>query len=171
MWRKNLELTKDVTSVYITREMKRASLHNAHVSRVHQACPETWAMVNAVYGLTQEDEKKYISLLSQVNSLPCIVDFSPLANAAKIDGVCNDVSEPLIEDENMPIESTPDVDDAAFIASMQALLASPSVTSWCSECHRKVCCCHKGPPGVPDMSADDSEDCVELTPFLHPSDA
>jgi hypothetical protein len=174
MWKKNMQMTSDVKLVYTTREMRRASLHNAHVSVRHLPCSETYAMINAVYGLTMEDEEKYASLLSEVKSLPCIVDYIPLARAAVIDGVAKDVNDPLPETENDPIEETPSLDAENYKLVLSRLSDSSSdeddVPLHIRLRRSAFGLAPPGPKVVPDMSSDSSDSEVELAPFLSPFD-
>jgi len=79
-------LTESVRPHY-TADMKRSRLHNPVVAREHMPSDETYSMLEAVYGLTRDDEKQYVALLSRATTLPCVVDYAPLARAMAIDGV------------------------------------------------------------------------------------
>jgi len=89
MWKRCIELTNTVrpNDVFITPEMRRTILHNAHAEDTFYSNDETYEMINQVYGLTRADEKEYARLVSQVSKLPCIVDYPPLFAAATKDGV------------------------------------------------------------------------------------
>jgi hypothetical protein len=70
----------------------KASAVNTH--RVSQYCEpndNTWIMLREVYGLTEGDEKEYDAMLASISSLPAFCDFVPLAKAAVIDGVADEV--------------------------------------------------------------------------------
>lgn len=119
LWRKNHELTKG-KGVHTTREMQRTNQHNAHAGRTHMACLETYRMVESVYGLTLNDLDNYNALLAKVTTLPCVVDYAPLARAMEVDGV-------LTSDEEMvdvclsdtPTMTTDDYSDTlARVASL-----------------------------------------------------
>jgi hypothetical protein len=86
LWRRNHELTRGET-IYMSREQKRSALHNNHAAESHQACAETWQMLEVVYNLTPQNEATYGYLLDQAKSLPAIVNYEPLAAAIKVDGV------------------------------------------------------------------------------------
>jgi hypothetical protein len=120
MWAKNLELTSGVTKLTTTREMRRALLHNAHVSRRHLPCAETYVMMSAVYGLTRDDEEAYKKLLNRVKTLPCIVDFNPLFKAAEVDGVSSREQDPTV-DESPAILETPDISPTLYRRAMSVL--------------------------------------------------
>jgi hypothetical protein len=169
MWEKNHSLTKDVKELYTTREMKRASLHNAHVSEHHYPCEETYHMIDLVYGLTKEHENDYAKLLSSVKTLPCIVDFAPLSRAAMIDGVADHIGDTPCVGDDAPVENTPTMEDATFMGALSSLSASSSGLDFCRVCdiHKP---CHCPTVHSPDMSSDDNQDAVEMTPFLSPFD-
>jgi hypothetical protein len=89
MWAKCIELTNTVRpeDVFLTKDQKRAIIHNFHAEDSFSANDETYQMIFEVYGLTRQHEKEYKSLLSSVTKLPCIVDYPPLFAAATKDGV------------------------------------------------------------------------------------
>jgi hypothetical protein len=155
MWRRMHALTQGLQTTR-TAEMKRTHLHNAHAAEQHQACAETYHMLEVVYGLTREHEKEYEALLAKVKSLPCIVDYEPLKKAAVIDGVAGDphgvyTLDPLVEE-------TPDVDEGVF-GEMKSLLGDRSSPSpLCRRCKKRPCTC---PPRGPYQESMDS--CVEMT--------
>jgi hypothetical protein len=168
MWNKNLDLTKGVTKLVTTREMRRNQLYNAHVRERHYACEETYTMLNVVYGLTLAHEKEYIKMLTSVTSLPCIVDYEPLALAARIDGVADDDYEFLVEDENTPIETVGTFDEAAYRVTMAAFSIEDEKkeeNEKCSFCRMPIPCKCRA-----DMAGDEVEACVEDMPLLMPFD-
>jgi hypothetical protein len=95
LWNRVIELTSHIKQkdIFKTADMKRQEIYNNHVTVYHKACPATWDMINAVYGLTISDEKKYFQLLQEVKSLPCVVDFPPLAQAQVTDGVSRNAND------------------------------------------------------------------------------
>jgi len=107
MWQKNLELTSEVAGKeFYTREMKKINMYGLHTTKHFKSCPETYRMVEVVYGVTADDEQRYISLLNSVTSLPCIVNLECFGRLMQIDGVLTDVFENGIPAENLT-ESTP----------------------------------------------------------------
>jgi hypothetical protein len=55
-------------------------------------------MVEALYGLTRDDEKQYEKMLSTVRTLPCIVTLDKFRHAMVVDGVADDVFEQSLTD-------------------------------------------------------------------------
>jgi hypothetical protein len=136
--------------------MKRTHLHNAHAAEKHEACAETYQMLEVVYGLTRAHEQEYEKLLAKVKSLPCIVDYEPLLKAAVIDGVRGDphgvyTLDPLVEE-------TPALDDLAY-SETKSLLGDRSCASpLCRRCKKRPCKCESRGPYQESMDSG-----VEMT--------
>jgi len=170
MWARNHALTKGA-GVYMTREMRRSHLNNAHVAQTYQPCDDTYRMLEAVYGLTREHEAEYERMIGQVKSLPCIVDYAPLmgvTGAMAVDGVAPSDGE--IYQDDAAVEDTPAMSDEAFIAAV-ANLSAPS-QDWTPKVLRK-----QASPTRQTMDdeaksfhVEDDESSVELMPFLNPFD-
>jgi len=97
MWRKNLQLTTSVVGEEVfTKSLRRDFKYRTHQSEVHEACDETYAMVEAVYGLTRDHEEVYKCMLESVKSLPCIVDMAVFHRAMVQDGVLDDVYDEAV---------------------------------------------------------------------------
>jgi hypothetical protein len=97
MWRKNLLLTSSVIGEeFYTRSLRRDFRFRTHQAEVHRACDETYAMVEAVYGLTRDHEIAYKGMLDSVKSLPCIVDMAVFHRAMAQDGVLEDVFDEAV---------------------------------------------------------------------------
>jgi hypothetical protein len=122
MWAKIHQLTAHVTQTHVTADMKRARLHNSHATTIHASCPETYRMLEVVYGLTKAQEDEYKVLLGQVTKLPCIVDYAPLKRAAVVDGVAGDVFSSSSLDPI--VEELPSLDPVGFEALVEASVGS-----------------------------------------------
>jgi hypothetical protein len=64
--------------------------HKVHLGHVYQPNEATYRMVQAVYGLTRDQEGEYAAMLDATHSLPVVVDYAPLSNAARVDGTLED---------------------------------------------------------------------------------
>jgi hypothetical protein len=155
MWKRMHALTHGLQTTR-TSEMKRTHLHNAHASEKHEACPETYHMLEVVYGLTRVHEQEYEKLLAKVQSLPCIVDYEPLIKAAVIDGVRGDphgvfTLDPLVEE-------TPELDDLTYNETKSLLGDRSCCSPLCRRCKKRPCKCESRGPYQESMDS-----CVEMT--------
>jgi hypothetical protein len=86
-----VRLTCDAKELKRTDEWSDGWVQNySHV----QPNDETWRMLYHLYGLTPGHEVQYGLLLDGVLTLPCIVNFAPLAEAIRIDCEDGDVDYP-----------------------------------------------------------------------------
>jgi len=103
IFERTLELTSHVKDKFLfyTREIKRGvnpEILNPPVT--FAPTDETYRMLELVYGLTRDDERKFRLMLSKVPSLPYVVDFAPLHHAMCVDGVS---SSPDFVDPHTPM--------------------------------------------------------------------
>ena len=128
LWRRTLELTQG-SKATTTASFAKEERFRTHARSVYRVSDETWAMVEAVYGLTPANEQEYNRLLEKVTSLPCIVDYAPLRRAMVIDGVAK-------SEEECPsdvIEDTPCL-PPDFDTTLSAALAAFSTHERCDKC-------------------------------------
>jgi hypothetical protein len=108
-WKRTQELSSHIRDdqLHFSAEMKRRAKYDNHADKHYVPCDATYAMVEAVYGLTRKHEQEYTTLLNQVTTLPFIVDYEPLAVAMKVDGVLDDVTNSITTpvDEQTPMST------------------------------------------------------------------
>jgi len=122
MWRKNLDLSKSMAGQeLLTRELKRSYYGNFHATQCHNACDETYQMIEILYGLTREQEKQYEVMLDCVTQLPCIVDYEPFWKAMVVDGVAADVFGETVPD--LEVSHVDEMDELVFRTTVHRLVA------------------------------------------------
>jgi hypothetical protein len=104
-WKRVIHLTQNVQS-FTTSEMRRAARYNHNLNKLHFPCARTWEMIEHCYGLTQSDLEKYCVLLSNIKSLPHVIDHEMFAKAFSADGLCKNRDGDLPRNDEDVITTT-----------------------------------------------------------------
>jgi hypothetical protein len=156
-WNRVIELTSGHKAV-ATRLTQREVMYGTHSTAKHEPCDASYAMTEALYGLTRAHEQEYAALLQQVKSLPCVVDYAPLQRAMIVDGVLagEDVSD------GHPLETTPEMDDTTLVVGMQDCFKQVSnIGVPCLHCSSTIGVCghlHSPPSVLPTTRSETEAD-------------
>lgn len=94
-WKHSLRLSNHVDA-WCSADMKRRDKYNAQLDAKYKPNNETWAMIDHLYGLTKDDLVVFDRALSQINSLPHILDMTMFSRAFSVDSASPN------RDENLP---------------------------------------------------------------------
>jgi len=98
------------TKAKTTLQMKKQFQHSVHLPRKYSASDETWEMLYEVYHLTRDDLLRYRLELSEVVSIPHVLDLPMFHYAMAVDGLCPDGEEYFPQVEKIGFVDVPPCD-------------------------------------------------------------